>query len=216
MNGKKKNEGYTLVELIVTILITGMIVTIIMMFISLSRTSYDEVKKEAVLQDESNMASSYIGDIAIEASACDSEAFALGGNQYKVLSIKAPDPEYQTGDRYSYYFIILWEETTQMLRFCKVKDDAIVGPNGFLTAPTGSQLIFLPNTNHLDYKAMLAADALNVIGNNRALLAKYVKEMDVILPDVSANRNITKITFHFQYRDKDFILSKNVAGRNIN
>ncbi|MDF2943236.1 MAG: hypothetical protein K0S01_2094 [Herbinix sp.] len=213
------NKGYTLVELIVTILITGMIVTMIMVFISVSRNSFDAVKKEAVLQQEAQMAGSYIGDIAIEASECSKGSFTIisdiGVNNYKVLNIKAPDPDYVSGTRYDYYFIILWEESTQILRFCKVKDDAVLQPDGTYTIPDGSSLVFEAGTDTLDYEAMLSSDGLDIIGNPKALLAKYVTDIDVILPDLATNKRLTQITFHLRYRDKEYILTKNVAGRNL-
>lgn len=209
------NKGYTLVELMVTILITGMVVGIITVFISASRTSYDLVRTEAVLQQEAKMASSYIGDIAIEASQCTTAAFTSDGKNYKVLTIKAPDPEYVSGERYNYYFIILWEESTQTLRFCKVKDDARLQADGSYTLPAGTDLVFLHGTNTLDYASMLSAGRLNIIGNKRALLARYVTGMDVVLPDAAMNSRLTQITFRLDYHGKEYVLTKNVTGRNL-
>jgi prepilin-type N-terminal cleavage/methylation domain-containing protein len=214
------NKGYTLVELVVTILITGMIVTIIAVFISASRTSYEEINKEAVLQQEAQMAGSYIGDIAIEASECSTDSFTVGSITYKVLCIKAPDPEYTTGTLYDYYFIILWEPDTQVLRFCKVKDDAVLQGDGTYSIPEG--VIFFPSTTKLDYKAMLYDDGglkingQKIYGNNRALLARYVTGMNVEFIDIAKDKKLTKITFHLRYHDRDYILTKNIAGRNLN
>lgn len=213
---QQNHKGYTLIELIVTILITGMIVLIIVAFISASRTSFDEIKTEATLQQEAQMAGSYIGDIAIEASECTTDSFTLSGNTYQVLCIKAPDPEYVSGTLYNYYFIILWEPDTQVLRFCKVKDDAVPQADGSYSVPADSKLIFLPHTARLDYSSMLSSTGLNIIGNNRALLARYITGMDVVLPNALSNSKLAKITLHLHYRDKDYIMTKNIEERNLN
>ena len=210
------NKGYTLVELIVTILITGMVAIIISLFISVSRTTYDEVRKEAVLQQEAQMAGAYIGDIAIEAIESSTEAFRIASDNYKVLTIKAPDPEYVSGPRYDYYFIILWEENNQVLRFCKVKDDAILQPDGSYQPPPGSKLVFISGTETLDYASMLSSGGLNIINNPRALLARYVASMDVVVPSSSAGTKLTKISFRLRYRDREYVMTKNIAGRNLN
>jgi hypothetical protein len=173
-------------ELIVTILMTAIVAAIVSMFISVSRTSYDEVKKEAVLQEEAQMAGSYIGDIAIEASECTFTDY--GGN--KVLTIKAPDPEYVSGTLDHYYFIILWEASTKTLRFCTVKD-------------TGAPL---------NYSVVLPT----IIGEPRALLAKYVEKMEVVTPDAATGTKLTKITLTLKYRDREYVLTKNITGRNLN
>lgn len=187
---KLNNKGYTLIELIVTILMTAIVAAIISMFISVSRTSYDEVKKEAVLQEEAQMAGSYIGDIAIEASECTFiSSLVIDHNNYKVLTIKAPDPEYTSGTLKHYYFIILWEENTQTLRFDKVEDTG--------TPP--------------DYATVLPS----IISNPRSLLARYVTDMQVVTPDASTGNKLTKITLIFKYRDEEYVLTKNITGRNF-
>lgn len=213
---QNNNKGYTLVELIVTILITGIVATIITMFISASRTIYQEVKEEAVLQQEAQLAGSYIGDIAIEAFQCTTGAFSIGSENYKVLTMKAPDPEYVSGTQFNYYFIILWEESSQILRFCKVKDDAVPQSDGSYLLPTGSKLVFLTATGTLDYATMLSSGGLNVIGNPRALLARHVSSMDVEVPNPATGMKLTKIIFSLRYNDREYILTKNIAGRNFN
>ncbi|MBP1755507.1 MAG: hypothetical protein H6Q59_1905 [Firmicutes bacterium] len=210
------NKGYTLIELVVTILITSMVAAIIVVFISASRASYDEVKKEAVLQEEAQMAGSYIGDIAIEASECTFTPFVKDGKNYKVLTIKAPDPEYVSGTLDNYYFIILWEQSTQTLRFCRVKDDAVPQSDGSYLVPSGSPLEFIAGTGTLDYATMLSSGGLDIIGNPRALLARYVTDMEVVVPNTSTGTKLTKINLKLKYRDREYILSKNITGRNLN
>ncbi|MDF2511804.1 MAG: hypothetical protein K0S04_1670 [Herbinix sp.] len=213
--GKLNQKGYTLIELIVTILITGIIAVIISVFVTVSRNAYEAVRQEAVLQEEAQMADSYIGDIAIEAYQFSTASFTIGSDNYQVLNITAPDPDYISGERHPYYFIILWEETTQTLRFCKVKNDAKLEANGTYTLPVDSKLKFLSGTSNLDYATMLSAGNLNIINNPRALLAQYVTNMVVVLPNVSTGSDMAKITLRFSYHDRDYVLTRNIKGRNM-
>ena len=209
------NQGYSLVELIVTILVSSMVMTMVMIFISISTKSYDRINKDTVLQTEAQMATSYIGDIAIEAKKCEITSFLDGGYQYQVLSIKAPDAEYVSGTKYDYYYIILYEIDKKTLRFCKVKDDAILKADGTYELPSDSELVFTAGTNDIDYKTMLGAGHKNVIGNKRALLAQYVSNMNVTIPDITTGERLVQLQLTFTYRDSVYTTTKNIASRNL-
>lgn len=212
---KVNNQGFSLVELIVTILISSMVMTMVMIFVSVTRNSYDRVNKDTVLQTEAQMATSYIGDIAIEAKKCEFTSFSDGGLNYQVLSIKAPDAEYVSGTKYDYYYIILFENDTKTLRFCKVKDDAILQADGTYELPSDSELVFAAGTNDIDYKTMLGSGHKNVIGNKRALLAQYVTGMNVTIPDTTSGEKLVRIQLTFTYGDSVYTTTKNIASRNL-
>lgn len=217
MKVKKRinNQGYSLVELIVTVLISGMITTMVMIFVTVSRNSYDRVNKDTVLQTEAQMATSYIGDIAIEAKECHYTGFSDEDGTYQVLSIKAPDAEYVSGTKYDYYYIILLEENSNILRFCKVKDDATLQADGTYVLPDDSELVFTAGTNDIDYKTMLGTGHKNIIGNKRALLAQYVTDMRVTIPDITSRERLVQIQLTFTYQDVVYQATKNIASRNI-
>ena len=64
---KKSNEGLSLVELVVTSLIMGMVSLIIVLFVSASRNSYTIVNNEVTMQTEADMAVTYISNYAEQA-----------------------------------------------------------------------------------------------------------------------------------------------------
>ena len=63
------NKGLTLIELIVTTLIMSMVVGIVVIFVASSRNSYLLIHNEAMMQNEAEIAMSYISDIAEKATA---------------------------------------------------------------------------------------------------------------------------------------------------
>lgn len=67
----KDNKGLSLVELIVTILLMSVISSMIVLFISSSRSNYELISTESALQTEAQAASGFIYDILLEAENVD-------------------------------------------------------------------------------------------------------------------------------------------------
>ena len=64
---KINNKGLSLIELIVSVLITGILMTAVAMFISTSRNVYMTVNKSATLQEESLTVERVVSEYLMEA-----------------------------------------------------------------------------------------------------------------------------------------------------
>lgn len=197
---KNDNQGLSLIELVVSILMLGMITAMICVFVSFGTRSYSKISAETVLQQEAQMATSYIADIAVEAKSVLWESFVYDSKSYYVLTIQAPDTlpiteggYYKDGD---YYYFILYEVDSKILRFGRVKD---------------TNLIYLSGTSDIDYIQTVGA----LINNKYALLSRYVNKFIV---DFSGEANLNKLLqlqFEFSYMNKDYKATKNIICRNM-
>lgn len=186
--GKLNNAGFSLVELIVTVLLMSMIMGIVMVFISTSRTYYQVVDAEAVLQAEAQAASGYFYDLLLESTDVkttgDLAATSAGGSvadgAIRVFSIKS-----STG--YSY---IVWEKDNNVLRYCT--HDGFTG---------GSDVTTICEN---------IADA-GAIGNRYKLLAEHVTDITLTK---ELGKSLYKLTLNLNYLGRDYTTTLAVAGRN--
>lgn len=65
------NKGYTLIELVVSMLITAIVITIIISFMSTNSSSYNYVSENINLQIESQTVMNQLNDIILEANWID-------------------------------------------------------------------------------------------------------------------------------------------------
>ncbi len=93
MKKKFDNDGFSLIEMIVSILITGIIMLGVGVFISTSRYTYTAVGISTKLQEESTAASNYISELLREAQDYGAQDVTVGAKTYKLLWIKTPPVE---------------------------------------------------------------------------------------------------------------------------
>lgn len=194
------NEGYSLVELIVSILMMSLITLMIVMFVTISTRNYQNIGSESTLQSEAQFASTYINDIAIEAEAVFQDSFTdEAGKDCTYVSFLAPDSEAAAGAvPEKYYYVIVCEKESKILRFGRIKM-ADVTPEA-----DGS----------IDFASLMGAGdgKMNVLGNPYKLLARYVERME-IRPVVSGG--MVQIALEFGLNGKSYTTTKNVACRNM-
>lgn len=84
------NGGYSLVELIVTILISGVVMLAVMGFLTSGLNHYRNVNSETLLQMESQMTELFVTELIQESTdfqMVDSADFPAGGNVSKALEV---------------------------------------------------------------------------------------------------------------------------------
>lgn len=119
-----KNGGYSLIELIVTVLIMGMFSLIVLSFSDTSLTVYRIIGKEETLQTEAATAVSFITEVMESAENCGySSTFTSNGHEGSCVWVKRP------GDRYGF---ILYDKGARCLRY-KEFTQAEFFPGGDLT-----------------------------------------------------------------------------------
>lgn len=133
MTMKNDNRGLSLIELIVTVLITSILMLAVGLFVSTSRSAYQTVNTSATLQEESLTVDRVVSEILMEAQNFgmvpdpDEETPTYPvydtDHQSKVLWIRALDNE-ATSPTYSVYFFV-YDMKDGQLRYCKGAETTI-------------------------------------------------------------------------------------------
>ena len=108
------NRGFSLVELIVVVLITGILMLAVVMFISTSRSAYQTVNTSATMQEEAISVERVLSEYIMEASECGFEAGVDldDGSSVDVFWVRAKendtsDSNYDPLKPYSVYCFVL-------------------------------------------------------------------------------------------------------------
>ena len=153
---RENEQGFSLIELIVSILIMSVIAAMVVLLMSSSRRTYRSVNADAVVQSESELVRKFIGELALEARSWGQRTVKIGGKQYKTIWIKALDndteglergsytytyqkvdeygnpvfeggnPVMETGTRQYYYYVFLLRSPEGPLAYGKYKYDDLI------------------------------------------------------------------------------------------
>lgn len=191
------NAGFSLVELIVSVLITAFIMGMIVAFISISRRTYENINSEAKLQTEAQMATNYINELLLEAQDCGSGTFHYdkGGvsGDADVIWIKAPDNSSASRD-VSYDYFIIRERSSNVLRFSR--QVAVAGMSETVKSPTGLATVTAVSSAVQDRYALLAEC---VTGITMSPLSGGLVEVQLTL----------------NYSGKEYVTTLYVSSRNL-
>lgn len=227
---KPNNKGFSLVELIVCILMMGLISGMLVVFITMSRNDYRIVSDDTMLQDEASFAMNYISELSLEAESVtvgtedavsfellsvDSEdgsidSVSMSSDIYYAAFFGADNTSSSTADKAVY--IVVWEKANNVLRFGKFKYDYNEA-DATHPLPDDSKLRLKAGTTtgELDYVKMLQDNG--ILGNNRKLLARYITDFDLSTSNINS-KSLRTINFTVSYDGKDYVATKNIAGRN--
>ncbi len=201
---RQSNNGVTLIELIVTILIMTIVTGCITLFISSSRNSYFRISNETALQTEADVAMTFLTDMAEEASAfrISQEHIAGAGGtlrQFNVLCMQIYDSE-------PFFCFIIHDEEVNELRFLKVKQN----DTGKLLWTEGTSGV---NINNIDIKGTLSANGIDNPDNKRCFLASYVTGFNPVVP--AEKKGLLQVSIELKYGGSTYSANKNISSRNI-
>ena len=112
------NKGFSLVELIVTVLITSVLMLGVLAFMSTSRTAYQTVNISATLQEESMTVKRVLTEFLMESKAYGYQpGVIVNSNAKNVLWILARETEDNSYNDKAYFFVL--DSTDKKLRYCK-------------------------------------------------------------------------------------------------
>jgi len=204
----KQNKGFSLVEMIVVVLISGILMLGVIAFLQSSRVTYQKVNTSSRLQEEAGTATNFVNELLVEAIECGTTSGTFSGKAVDVLWIRALDNE-PTGitdaeiRKTAYYFIIFEKpaggETTGHLRYMKVLEPC-------------SDITF---TEYLGVKSINLEDDFfdDYIGNPYVTICEYIKDMDVSQID-RANGRMFRVEFEFEFNGETYSASVNNYSRN--
>lgn len=188
---KLNNEGYSLVELIVSMLVMSMVMFIAIAFINSSRNTYERISTETSLQTEAQITTNYINEIMLE--ALEWGLVTSSDTDTVVYYADAPDNSeigVSTKVLYRYYFIL--DKTTYKMYFTKLVKT--------------------------DVSALETTAIANAKGNLRKLLAEHVKNVVFTTKSTNSTGELVNVDLTFGYAsmpEKDYVTTLVVAGRNL-
>lgn len=205
------NKGFSLVELIVVMLMSGFIATMVMMFISTSRKSYETVNTSYTLQSEALTATTYMNELLLEAQDCGlvelsatvTDADSVAYSNPKVVWIQAPN-NYGTDNKSYIYFIVL-ENETGILRFGRRACESSEVAACIRTGESGADR-FNPT------EAEMVSLVSGYCGDKYSLLAQNVENIEMPSRDVGS---LVSVVLDLKYNDTSYTTTLNVTGRNL-
>jgi prepilin-type N-terminal cleavage/methylation domain-containing protein len=211
------DKGFSLIELIVSILIMSIMTGIIVMLISTSRTLYSEVNTEAVVQTETEAIRSFIGELALEARSCGSGSYTATNAEgeshtdYFVWFL-APDNDAAAGATSTdyYYYFLLREGDTDVVRYGRYSERVKVGESTQLNPVLlqGADSVF---GGTYSFATLLETDTdTKIYDEDYALLAEHVTEMNC-----SSNNGLVTVNLTLNYNGVSYPKTLVFAGRNM-
>lgn len=202
---KDDNKGLSLVELIVTVLITGILMTAVGAFISFSRVTYQNVATSSKLQEEALTVDKVLSEAFMESKAwgfipnknITATKGPLSGTVVgcSVLWIIARSNTDNTTDDKCYFFIL--EKPTGILRYCVDEVGAV---------------------NTTANTIVDAAGITDAVGDKYKLVANNMKSITLI-SDYPTGSGGTKSVFlkcEFEFLGENFTSNISAESRNIN
>jgi len=204
---KESNKGVTLVELIVTVLIMGIMAGTIFLFVNASRNSYGNVYEEVTMQTEADIAVHFLDNVAqgaLSYNYTDDFTVTVDGSPvtFDVLCIETlvPDP---------YYYFFIHAVEYEEIRFCKVRCDA---PNTQLAWISGTDP---GNIKNIDIKETLDLNHIYDKSNKRCFVSRYVTDFKAVIPDDVNKKGLLRINLELKYGKSKYSTSKNISSRNV-
>ena len=205
--GKKiyqDNKGFSLVELIVTVLITAILMLAVTMFISTSRSAYQTVNTSATLQEEAMTVERVFSESLMEAKAYGLEtgiSFSSGGETITadILWTKAKENDQVSVTEDDSIYCFLLDKSAHQIRYYKDIGDATgMISGGHLTTAGKTKLeseCFGANTKY-------------------SLIADHVESMTMNIISRPDGTDLVVMQVDYEYMGKTYISNLTTVTRN--
>ncbi|MCQ2495746.1 MAG: prepilin-type N-terminal cleavage/methylation domain-containing protein [Lachnospiraceae bacterium] len=216
------DNGFSLVEMIVSILVTAILMLGVGVFISTTRGTYQMVSTSAKLQEESLSTQNLVNELVMEATdyasltmnnkTCTNELGETFEGTIKVECIKAKNNDKATGESDNcYYFFVFAKkngEDTGTLHYIKGAD-----PSYF---DTTANKIQITNSHGLVFNDAAAEQKLiyDIVANRYTLVADCVKSIDFTCSTSQTNGYLIHMDAKYAFMDTEFVSDVNILTRN--
>lgn len=198
------NEGFSLVEMVVTVLITGILMLAVGVFISISNDMFQVINTSSRVQDEALTTKKFMSEILYEAvNLCESSDDAP--TKYWIIkSMDNADGSTKlagTSIDYDYYIFI---KNDNKIHYAKVKEENESLFKGICEGSTNEiDKLVEDDVGYVTYIAGNKDSKYNIISN-------YVEYFDI---EVKSN-NLYEVTITYKYLQKEYTTSFSVNSRN--
>jgi len=197
------DKGFSLVELIVTVLVTSLLLLGVLTFVSSSRTAYQTVSTSATLQEEAMTVERVLTEKIQEAKehGFDDNVNLGSGKLVDVFWITTRDEENISTD--SVYFFV-HDKADNKLRYCKGSNPADLVEKASTDSVT-SNAVTLINNQCYDAKLKFSLIADHVVSMEEAPTVERADGTDLVL-----------LKFKYEYMAKNYTNTVTTVTRNKN
>lgn len=209
--GQLNNEGFSLVELIVAVLISSVVMLAVVGLITVSMNAYRQTNDETVMQIEAQAGIYRVNDLLIEATdycyfsngvtnnvGCRRHDFTIAGDRLLVIAANV--------DTIEYWYFIVFDSANERLLLYKSEADHSLGFSSKLNSQEFEDYVF-DESGPFNY----VKDTLG----QKALLAEYITDFDITHLSGSAySSRLLRIDMSLQKGEQSFRTQKNVSLRN--
>lgn len=193
-NRKLKNNGFSLVEVIVSMLIASVIILGIVTFVSVGTNTYRLTNTETQLQKESQIATNLVDDVMIKAVSYEYyDTLTVDGATVPTLVVVGSELDEASTEQY--YYAMILDTKQHKLYFTKEKvSDAV-------------------ETTVLQWAQEAANDQIHSL--SPSLLANYITNM-IVTPGTSSSNTdgIVSVTLELELGGKTFSNFSTISLRN--
>ena len=205
---KVDNKGFTLIEMLVSVLITGLMMLGVATFVSSSRMSFSKVNTSVSLQEEASTTVKFLNEIVIESKEWGqiTTTYSSGSDSSEmyVLWLRALDNESSdASDREECMYFIIWEKANDCIRYKKVEIGTGTGQFDKAT------YLGKANDERVAYINNLLADAYF---DDYSLVSRYVDS--VSLTQDMNNPKKFSIKLLFMFNGETYSANVNSVARN--
>ena len=223
MNRIRDDRGFSLIELIVSILIMSVITAMVVILISTSRATYNEVNTESVVQRETEAVRTFVSELAVEAKDCGWKDFTYATTpapgeaevtkNYSCIWFMSPDNGDSAASTEYYCYFLLLEKETEIVRYgryiCYVTEAGPSGTTRKLNPALKDGDVLLGPT--FDYGKLLVGDATTKLaGDAYALLATHVTKLAL-----NKSNGLISVELDLNYNNAAYEKHLLFAGRNM-
>ena len=202
---KMDNKGFTLIEMLISVMITGLLMLGVSAFMTSSRVSYSRVNTSVSLQEEAGTTVKFLNEIVIESQEWGllQDISYTSGTETSLIDViwfKALDNESSSVEnRDECIYFVIWEKATKCIRYKKV--DVGDGSGEF------DKTAYLAEPE--DYVVGLISDAFF---DDYSLVSRYAESVSVTRDANNLKRYSISITFKFN--GEEYVANVNSVSRN--